>query len=886
MWKLWGIGAFLFVGMACNSGGVTINDKKEPPPVEECGSNQERLPDGKCQDKLPVVPVKPECLVNDGSCGENKICVGLNGEMEPGASGKCESGCIVGGGNTCAPGFACEGSAGQKGFCVDRAECRVKDPSKGCESKGNGFGCVGNGGATHDGAPGTCQDLAPCRIGIRNCANTSLTCVSKTVTSETGEVGECVADTINKACVAHSNCIQGQVCDIDDTEVCIHGALGQNDTVVPALSEFGIYIKDELVVPLRSQGATQDNLNADWVGPIAAELKVRARGVGANAGLNVSTSLGLLLDTATCATDCDTANEDCEWTCTLPEDWAKAPATGIEVGVSIKAEGVVQRWTYKISSAPATPSIQAPSTVVVGEELRVCVAATTTQAPLFEINAPVLQLQQPAGTALAPQVWEKDGSLSNGQQCWTLPIPLGWNGETRLVVNARAVDSVGNVTPGTYSGALMLARESCRVPDRLATLDSVSVPLAFSDGNLVFKARLSGTGATNQRLYFFNTASCAVSGFLHTGIVQGPMVVLGDTNRIALALGNEGPVTGQRLSVVNVATQTFVEERDCVPGGGGSADNAVFEKGLSLISRAGGTWQLAAPANAEAGTVLMAYVPSAASPAERCIGSTAIGAPIALAPVNASSHGMIIAHGGNLSAWFFGTSWTRNNTTTWTDVSGVSMEGLQGIALNDSEDSERIWLSASANQRLQLWRRGQTTPESLIAPNTQNINPAAIDSQGRAYVVRQYGPPGATFELRRLSADGEVEADLFRLDEGTGNTVGSPILGQPISGNAADAEVYVVRTDGRVFAFNVNNLTRALWTIDLGFAVHNGAQPVLVPHAGGGGTLWVVGARGEVSGVRVASNGLSRTAQWPKAFRDNCNTSSALVTYTNMPSCF
>ncbi|MCL2627038.1 MAG: hypothetical protein FWD46_09560, partial [Cystobacterineae bacterium] len=44
-----------------------------------------------------------------------------------------------------------------------------------------------------------------------------------------------------------------------------------------------------------------------------------------------------------------------------------------------------------------------------------------------------------------------------------------------------------------------------------------------------------------------------------------------------------------------------------------------------------------------------------------------------------------------------------------------------------------------------------------------------------------------------------------------------------------------------------------------------------------GHTLWLVGTRGEVAAVRVNSNGLHRTAQWPKHLHDNCNSANANV---------
>jgi hypothetical protein len=111
-----------------------------------------------------------------------------------------------------------------------------------------------------------------------------------------------------------------------------------------------------------------------------------------------------------------------------------------------------------------------------------------------------------------------------------------------------------------------------------------------------------------------------------------------------------------------------------------------------------------------------------------------------------------------------------------------------------------------------------------------------------------------------------------------GPSVGSPLLGHPggtSQDSASPAEVYVVTTTGTVQAFDTTTATlEPRWVQNLGIRISPTAQPVLV-----GSTLWVVSSSGEVRGVQVNSNGLSRSAQWPKAFRDNCNSSSGRVAY-------
>jgi hypothetical protein len=172
-----------------------------------------------------------------------------------------------------------------------------------------------------------------------------------------------------------------------------------------------------------------------------------------------------------------------------------------------------------------------------------------------------------------------------------------------------------------------------------------------------------------------------------------------------------------------------------------------------------------------------------------------------------------------------------------------------------------------------------------------DVGAVALDAGGRAYVVVESTIDGKNYEFRRYAHNMTSYKDLQKFwvvpkDQNNLNVppVGSPILGEP-RGNSP-AEVYVVMTNGTIYAFDAESLTLR-WTRQL--LRSNGqpldiaptAQPVL--H---GNRLWLVSTQGELRGIVVNSNGLSKTAQWPTMHRDNCNSNSHVSTAISLPSCF
>ncbi|MCL2012074.1 MAG: hypothetical protein FWG75_04720 [Cystobacterineae bacterium] len=899
--KLLVFGILLPINMACNTGGIFIDacrvGDNSCPAAHHCvgfwgnhlgsaGSCQPELPEYRCLADDAECHDTPECHVGDNSCPAGQRCAGLGDNKQDGAPGTCQATpndtpeCHVGD-NTCAEGYVCEGAGaappGDAGSCEDMAECRVGSTTNTCAEE-DSYACIGIDSA-EEGAPGTCEDIAECRVGESNCP-TGQSCIG-ILHNGGGAAGVCRDETLGEGCEEDAHCLPGQLCEADagGTSRCTHGERDENGHVVATLSNFQLRIGGQLIVPFRPHGATQDNPNAGWVGAGEAEMRILARGPGANMGLEVYIPGGQLNPTACRATTICTNH--CEWSCTLSAGWAgSGPTTAIQVGMGPITP---QLWSYRVSTAPGL-HFNVPPTAMLGETLTLCVSATTTQAPVQSLNIWEVELEDsplpPAPPTRLPLHW-RETVISNRQKCWSahLPLSLGWQGTTRLRVWAEAMDSAGNLSSARYAEPLELIRVSCAT----TFPGTVSAPLTFINGRLVF--------AVDTRLHVMDADTCSLVGTLNTGSIRGPMVALGDGRLAVASTGRGGPPGRQtaRLLMINTSAQPVFAQNaaeECSVGMAGTDAMALFDKGLSLLSLS--PVRYASPANTGSNSVLVAYAPG--EEASRCIGTHAMGAPIALALAQADNAEVLVAYGnaqGNtISALRFNAQNAQWESGSWVG-NNVSSGNLLGIALSNHGS---LWLSSSTTppfSGLQLWRRWGAVPTNHSS-GSYRFFPAAVDSQGRAYVVDYRAvSSGSAYELNLLHADigGQIDFSTVLPSGMVNDIVGSPILGQPPSGDEADAELYVVGSNGKIFAFRANDV-EWLWTVELGFNIATTAQPVLVPHADGGGTLWLVGAQGQVRGLRVASNGLNRSAPWPKAFRDNCNTSSRLITPTNMPACF
>jgi outer membrane protein assembly factor BamB len=225
--------------------------------------------------------------------------------------------------------------------------------------------------------------------------------------------------------------------------------------------------------------------------------------------------------------------------------------------------------------------------------------------------------------------------------------------------------------------------------------------------------------------------------------------------------------------------------------------------------------------------------------------------------------------------------WQPLNSGSWQgggpvedSITAGALTSPSGLAAADGN----VWLSGLGLQRWDFSAKldSPDAPSPLVDVQSTKTSPAAVDSQGRAYVVVQTSDG---HELRRFAAQANnSNQEAFAVLPGYSSPVGSPLLGEPM--DDSPAEVYVVTTSGTVLAFRADTLA-LLWKTELGVSLSTTAQPLLV-----GNVLWTAGLRGEMSALRVGSQGLNRSAHWPKAFHDNCNTSSRQATWDNMPGCF
>jgi len=435
---------------------------------------------------------------------------------------------------------------------------------------------------------------------------------------------------------------------------------------------------------------------------------------------------------------------------------------------------------------------------------------------------------------------------------WTCSFKEGWAASSHAAETVEVRAQAGEADARVRSYRVLCSHNLTGLANT-----SVTQPLAMSAKRLLFGTSLGETEADSS-LYVFDTAACTLVGSLHTGTVQGPMVALGDTGRVAVAIGSHGPPgrEGQRLSLVDVSAKPdFVHaNRDC--GG-----NFVFDQGLSLLDMAdastGTPWRLMAPANRPVwdDARLAVYTPDAES---------------------------------NHCDWYEWTSYCFR-----APMSRDTNKAVVGVCETQGSPSETFIQGRVFDATKGIWEFGpaamlgfslkEVSPLAVVEKNfwVKDLSfesPVAVDSQGRVYfAIKPGGSDGYHLRLEvPLSENkGHFEANSVPFD---GAPVGSPILGEPMAGG--EGKVYLVTTTGRVLAYGAE-LGEPLWTHNLGIHISPTAQPVL-----SGDTLWVVGAQGEIRGIRVGGHGLNRMAQWPKAFRDNCNTSSRLSTPTNLQSCF
>jgi len=732
------------------------------------------------------------------------------------------------------------------------------------------------------------------------------------------EAGICSIGKEAEGCPPGAVCYGGENAKKGSKGICVYGELSPEGKPVAKITAWTLRLPNRLPVEpklwdtkdVEGEGE-QENANAGWVGKGAAVVEVTLVGAAPEAALKAWAREAVY---AECKPPAERNLRGEVWTCAFGAGWAAEEsqareADTVEVKLQV-GEGEVRQRLYRVDRRAPLLSwvVLGNGECRVGDSLcpegHACVGlsgdegevgAVGTCRDMLWVEPPIhlcvqaqdlqsgmldIQTQAPVAT-LGEQVlelnWQQEGKTANAfSSCWRGILPAGTHRrEVHFSMAVEARNKADNATALSLEGNL---EHSCSLDLAGLARDSVTQPLAMSGKYLLFSTSTGGTSdavMAESGLYVFDTAACAFVGSLHTGTLA-PVVVLGNSGRVALAIRGGGPAgrNGSRLALVEMSKGKpgFVYEAymDCMPGDGGSHSDAVFDKGISLLGLGGtnGTgWRFVVPANSMAknSAHLLAYTPDDTQLFSRCAASAAtpylFRAPVVQRGAEAQSRGekgnIVTLHHSDVENVSYTQDW-KFESPNWATVGNPREQNIRYSFLAISDTA--------------TWR--STTHSS-------------IDSQSRLYTVAGLGISNAEFQRRVLNPAGGTIADaqVPLSDITTAPAVGSALLGEPPSGNNEDTEVYVVTTDGKVLAFNAETLG-LLWVESLGIDISPTAAPVLTPHEMGGGILWVVGMRGEVRGTRVGSNGLNRNAAWPKAFHDNCNTNSRLTTATSLPSCF
>jgi len=647
----------------------------------------------------------------------------------------------------------------------------------------------------------------------------------------------------------------------------------------------------EEVVPLRDVGVEADNPQAGWLGAGAGHMELVAEGAGGGGGLRVWTEN----HEAVCTLQKKAEGlERYTWSCVFPAGFAGEGPT-VEVQVEL-GEAVAQKRVYRAEPLPPELTVTTQGNGVLGTTLTLCAKAEDRPgAPANSVSLDNIVLEMDGSFLVLP--WTEDEGNTPTHKCLSALLPLELNdlGTLDWSVDVTVTDVAHNKASSKKAGHWVLGRIATHVSTGIG---GALMPLAWSNNRLVI-------GTSNQ-VYFYNSDNQNFENGAppHVGTLTG-LSVLGDSGRVAIS-------TQASVSVVGMNGQP--SSANCPSNQGGAGSNAEFVHGLSLLSvgNADGTgnWRFAAPLNdtraSSNANELLAYIPNASSP-NHCRWSSpfhgnviaplvGLDEPLELMVIRQEPDGVspVLVRQRKYDAAT--STWENEVTAGGIQVDLLQIFGAAANRVSDSATAWHFWVTAqweniatdASGFDLMRGRTDQGT--AVLSPEaTTSIGALALDFKGRAYAVVKLvtgdyelhsHPDYATVDT--TSSDDRKVA----LPPTSAAPVGSPILGQPPSGLEADAEVYVLMTDGTLHAFTMEDLT-PLWTQPLlsttgqPISIAPTAQPVLK-----GNKLWLMSTEGELYAVVVNSDGLHKTAHWPRMLRDNCNSSSHVSTPGNLPSCF
>jgi len=702
------------------------------------------------------------------------------------------------------------------------------------------------------------------RICLMACAGILLfaTACAKEAFCIVGKEGGCPKDSY---CYAKTG--------VESEGVCIYGEQGPNGEVFASITSWRVLQAGVEIQPLRDDVGTVDNPEATWLSSGSFEIEAQVVGQGAGEGFKAWAEDD---SQAICNRQTGINIENYVWRCTFAGIQGEG-ALKLFVQAGANSQGQQpqpKQRTYLLDATLPQLQLQVHTTGLLGDEIRVCLASNRAS----NIDTEILT------DSLGIKTWQRHDN------CWMATLPLSANLDTQgtslwqAQVQARAKSTSGKTQETLLTtNIIQLRRLACNSQISSSTADAMHLPLAWTGSHVVAASSLLGGSAGNNTLFFIDPKTCGADSWVHVGHMGGPVVVLGNTGDVAVATISDGPMGRESARTAVVNASGFIHanvDMDCTAEAIEPDARLIDSRGLVLLQHGDSLrngWLLSALFVEKSDTDntqmlrLAAFRPFATNPAQRCaeifgFQQAAFRPPPAVQTSDGNVNVTVVANlppQAVCPVRFNGSSWELRNWCTPIEFAGDSIGPVTGMAAAKNN----LWLSTGNIGLMRL----ELVPINLLTASPGSSQVAA-DAHGRAYVVI-----GRSLYRCSQEAVSHAHCTASKMDF-SGAAVGSPILGEALPGQTA--EVYVVSTTGVVHAYEAENL-QLLWTQQLNTNVHSEAQPILV-----GKTLWVVSRQGQMFALRVASNGLCREAQWPKAHHDNCNTSSARTTPQNMPSCF
>ncbi|MCL2012690.1 MAG: hypothetical protein FWG75_07895 [Cystobacterineae bacterium] len=870
------------LGTCAPAGSCTLPEGEECAQGEICFDTAD-MPEG----MGTCMPGNTCTLNNPQECTEGEIC--LNTTHTPEGMGTCapEGSCTLPEGEECAEGHSCFDTAHMPegmGTCAPEGSCTLPEGEECAE----GHSCFDTA-YTPEGM-GTCAPEGSCTLPEgEECAEGHI-CLDTAHTPD--GLGSCAPE---------GGCILGQ------PEACLEGWECWHPGDTPAwqgictpqggrLLQWRLVQGGVEIVPLRDIGELADNPGAGWLGAAAGELELLSEGPGSGTGLQVYVGS----EAASCTATQQGSIERYRWNCSLGAGFI-GPGPTLVVQAQL-GSGALQEKTYQ--AAPHAPELVLSvvgggpnGSGLLGSTVTVCVEAEARGSAAVD-SLSVGPLSVSIGSNTLAWAWEVLEENTLTRQCWRAPLPQETElGTLTVSANVVVTDTARNTASSEQTAQLVLTRVMLHASTGIS---GAVMPLAWTDKYVVVGSSTQSQG----QVYFFDSEESRLENENppEVGPLTG-LASLGNSGRVAISTAGDMARTSLVDSSGNFVYGAGMDCRRGSGASGGMGENVSFPHGLTLLSignieDGSGNWRFAVPVNTPSQGSILAYTPHGGSVANNCHPSGPLSSTVIAHFVGMDNALEVMTVSGTdpiaVRRWAYNPA-----TSLWADTlestGGIAspIYNTIGLAASFASGTYHFWLTAAwaNNDRsgFDVMRGRMEDGTTAFVATLESTGAVALDESGRAYVVVQ-PRDSALHELHRYApyASGTAAplTSVALPQTSAATPVGSPILGEPLSGNLADAELYVVTTDGTVYAFNADTFAH-LWTQPLltasgqPIAVASTAQPVLK-----GNQLWVMSEGGELYSVLVSSNGLSRLAQWPTMHRDNCNSSSRYSTFGRLPSCF